>query len=221
MTFLDPRKFAMLPAESKPSHLVSLARVALVAASAGLLPTLASAHLGVDAGMHHEGISAVAMGFAHPFTGIDHLMAMIGLGLWSATSARRVWAAPLAFAAMLVVGALLGRSGVALPAVEPMIAASLLVIGLLAATRAQLPTAAGVAIAAVFALFHGAAHGQEFGGAAGAEVLGGMVAATMLLHAAGIVLGRALQARATWLPRAAGAIVAACGLGLLALPLAA
>jgi urease accessory protein len=155
-------------------------------------------------------------GFGHPFTGTDHLLAMVVLGAWSALALRRVWLAPLAFVAALLVGALAAMAGIALPGVEPMIAASLLALGLLTATRARLPVAAGMAVAALFALFHGAAHGQELQGAYGAAALAGMVAATALLHLAGIGLGLALRGRSVWLPRLAGAAVALFGTFLLA-----
>ena len=101
--------------------------LALIAA-----PLAALAHVGADGGAHdHVGL---LQGFVHPFTGFDHLAAMVAVGLWSALSARRTqdlpWA-PLGFAVMLLLGAVLGLSGLQLPAVEPMIAASLLATGLL------------------------------------------------------------------------------------------
>jgi len=188
----------------------------LAAAAVALgLPALAWAHGGADAGAHHEAAGALAAGFAHPFTGLDHLAAMVALGTWSAMTAKRAWTAPLAFAAMLLAGALLGLAGVRLPGVEPMIAASLLVIGLLVAGRAQLPAAAGAALAAGFALFHGIAHGAELAGPSAAFALAGMVAATALLHGAGIGLGLLMRQRAAWLPRTGGAAVALFGAALL------
>ena len=186
--------------------------------AAGLLlalPAFAMAHTGGDAGQHHDAAGALAAGFAHPFTGLDHLAAMVALGIWSAMTTRRAWIAPLAFAGTLLVGALLGLAGATLPAVEPMIAASLLVLGLLLATNARLPAAAGAALAAVFALFHGLAHGAELAGPTAAFALIGMVAATALLHGAGIGIGLLLRSRAAWLPRVAGAAVALFGIALL------
>jgi urease accessory protein len=126
-----------------------------------------------------------------------------------------VWVAPLAFAGTLLAGALLGFAGISLPAVEPMIAASLLVLGLLVSTRATLPLMAGVGLAAAFALFHGIAHGQELSGPLGAWALAGMVAATMLLHGIGIALGLTMKHGQRWLPRLAGAGIALFGLTLL------
>jgi urease accessory protein len=186
-----------------------------LALAALLLPLAASAHTGVDGGMHHGFIT----GFLHPLTGADHLAAMVAVGLWSALAARRgldlLWA-PLAFAGMLLVGALMGLAGVQLPAVEPMIAASLLVLGLLVATRIHLPGAVAAAVVGVFAIFHGVAHGHELAGEQGAALtLAGMVGATVLLHLSGIAMGWALRHANAWLPRVVGAAVVALGATLL------
>ncbi|KQV95855.1 HupE/UreJ family protein [Rhizobacter sp. Root1221] len=191
-----------------------LARLLALAGSA--LPLLAAAHTGGAAPHDHGTLSSLAAGFSHPFTGLDHLAAMVALGVWSAMTSRRMWLAPVAFASALLAGALLGLAGLALPAVEPMIATSLLVLGLLVATGRQLPATAGAALAAVFALFHGVAHGTELAGPGTAAAVTGMVAATALLHGAGIGLGLALRGTNRWLPRLAGAGVAVFGLALLA-----
>ena len=193
---------------------ISSRTLALLAAA--LLPLAASAHTGADGGVHH----GFTTGFLHPLTGADHLAAMVAVGLWSALAARRAWPdllwAPLAFAGMLLAGALMGLAGVQLPAVEPMIAASLLVLGLLVATRIHLPAAAAAAVVGVFAIFHGVAHGQELASEQGAALtLAGMVGATVLLHLAGIGLGWALRHANVWLPRVAGAAVVALGATLL------
>lgn len=180
-----------------------------------LAPLAASAHVGVDGGLHHGFVT----GFLHPLTGADHLAAMVAVGLWSALTARRgreLLAAPLAFAGMLLAGALAGLAGVQMPAVEPMIAASLLVLGLLVATRTHLHAAAAMAIVGVFAVFHGVAHGHELAGEDGAALtLAGMVGATVLLHGAGMALGWALRHSNAWLPRVAGAAVVGLGATLL------
>ena len=181
-----------------------------------LLPLAASAHVGVDGGLHH----GLTTGFLHPLTGADHLAAMVAVGFWSALAARRtsdlLWA-PLAFAGMLLAGALGGLAGVQLPAVEPMIAASLLVLGLLVVTRVHLPAGVAMAVVGVFAVFHGVAHGHELASEDGAALtLAGMVGATVLLHLAGIALGRALRHANAWVPRVAGAAVVVLGASLLA-----
>jgi urease accessory protein len=172
------------------------------------LPALALAHVGGDGATHH----AFAAGFTHPFTGIDHLLAMLLIGLWSATLTRRWWVAPLAFVAMLLVGALLAAGGLALPAVEPVIALSLVLLGALLAARTTWPAAAMAAVAALFALFHGAAHGTEL---RGMEALAGMVLATALLHGIGLFAGHALQRHSAWWPRAAGIAASLVGAVLL------
>ena len=189
-----------------------------VLGAALLLPALCLAHVGGDAAQHHGAAAAFAAGFAHPFTGLDHVAAMWALGVWSALTARRVWVAPLAFGVTLALGALLGAFGQAdawLPGVEPMVALSVLVLGLLLATGARLPALHGAVVAAVFALFHGAAHGQAFAGDGVLFAIGGIVLATAVLHLAGLGFGWMLKERSAWLPRAAGAAVALSGVALL------
>jgi len=185
------------------------------AAVIALLPVLALAHPGTDAGAHH----GLLAGFLHPFTGVDHLAAMLAVGAWSGLTAQRAWLAPTAFAAMLLVGGLLAAAGVALPAVEGMIALSLIVLGGLLALRIGLGHAAGVLLAGGLALFHGAAHGLELAGSVAA--LAGMLAGTVVLHVAGVGVGRAMRAQAhrtgQWSGRIAGLAVAGLG-GLLIVP---
>ncbi|MGQ9368717.1 HupE/UreJ family protein [Azospirillum sp. ST 5-10] len=151
--------------------------------AAALLAAPALAHTG-----HPEGAGFVH-GVLHPLGGIDHLLAMVAVGLWAARQGgRAVLLLPAAFVVMLVGGAALGMAGVALPAVEAAIAASVAVLGLLALLNRRLPLAAGMALVGAFAVFHGHAHGAEM--PAGADALGyglGFVAATVLLHAAGVV----------------------------------
>ncbi|CAH0355690.1 HupE/UreJ family protein [Aquabacterium sp. CECT 9606] len=189
------------------------------------LASTAEAHMGADGLSHaHDTLGSFMVGIAHPLTGLDHLAAMVSVGLWSALSLGgktssmggpgRLLSVPLAFATTLLLGALMALNGVALPGVEPMIAASLLALGLLVAARIELPTGIGAALVAGFALFHGLAHGQELGGQAG-TALTGMVLSTLVLHAAGIGLGLALRQHSRWLPRVAGIGVATFGLGLL------
>jgi urease accessory protein len=176
------------------------------------LPLLAAAHPGSIA--EHAGQAhGFADGFVHPFTGLDHLGAMLAVGAWSAGATRRMWLAPLAFALCLLAGALAMANGVAFPAVEPMIAFSLLGLGLLLANRAGLPPALAAALMGGFALFHGAAHGSELGvGAA----LAGMLAATVLLLAGGIAIGLVLHRQSPWWTRGAGIALAVFGISLLA-----
>lgn len=177
-----------------------------------VVPLAASAHPGADGGLH----DGFALGFLHPFTGLDHLVAIGTAGAWAALAAPAgAWparlAAPLAFVLTMLAGALAAAAGLAPPAVEPMIAASLLVLGVLLALRQRLPVAAAAAIVALFALFHGAAHGREL---AGGAALAGMGLATGLLLAAGAAVGPWLRARGRWWSALAGAGSAAFGAAL-------
>jgi urease accessory protein len=177
--------------------------------TSALLPCLALAHTGTDGGAHH-GFGA---GFAHPFTGLDHLLAMLMVGAWSSVALRRWWVGPVAFATMVLVGALTSAAGLTLPSLEPMIALSLLLLGLFLAWRRPLPSWAAALVCGVFALFHGAAHGQELQGAA---ALFGMLLATLVLHLAGLMLGQALRDKNHLWTRAAGLGAGAVGLAMLA-----
>ncbi|HRN05739.1 MAG TPA: HupE/UreJ family protein [Ottowia sp.] len=174
------------------------------------LPALA--HTGALGDHVHPGFMA---GLLHPFTGIDHLAAMLAVGVWSALAVRPVWVAPLAFVALLGAGALGGLAGVAVPGVEPMIAASLLVTGLLIATRAQWPVWAAALVAGLFAFFHGAAHGMELSGVGVAQALAGMLIGSAALHLTGIGLGRWVFDQRRWLSAMAGGAVALLGSALL------
>lgn len=199
----------------------SAARVARAALPfAAVVSASAFAHPGHDGGAVGASLWA---GLAHPFTGVDHLLAMLAVGVWSALSVRGASAAlrlPLAFVVLMLAGAGLGLGGASLPAVEPMIATSLLVIGLLVALRAQLPQWAGMALVGGFALFHGFAHGAELPDTAQAmqavlAYIGGFAVATMVLHVAGIGMGSFMRNHAGWLARISGAGVALYGVGLL------
>ena len=187
---------------------------ALLLIAAGAMVTSASAHMGTGPAAHAE--IGFAEGLQHPFNGLDHLAAMLAVGFWSALGARRLWAVPLAFAAILLAGAVMGLAGMALPAVEPMVAASLLVLGLLVALRTRLPAALATSLVGLFAIFHGVAHGTELAGAANIWApLSGMLLATLALHAMGLGLGLGLRPTLCG-SRLAGTGVAALGLTLLA-----
>lgn len=178
-----------------------------------LLAALAApafAHTGADAGAHH----GFFQGLVHPFTGVDHLLAMLAVGFAATRCTHRAWLPPLAFALALLAGALLAGAGLAVPAVEPMIAASLLVFGLLLAVRSRLAALATSVPAALFGAFHGAAHAYELGGSALAPIAG-MLAGTALLLAAGTGLGRASRGHSPWWTRAAGIATSLAGAALL------
>lgn len=161
-------------------------------------------------------------GLSHPLLGLDHILAMVTVGLWAAmVGGRALWAVPAAFVAMMAVGFVLALSGGALPFVEPVILTSVVVLGLLVALAVRLPVAMCAMLVAGFALFHGNAHGAELGNA-GALVYGaGFVVATTALHALGVGLGIALSkafahtALGDRLSRVLGAGTAVAGVVLL------
>lgn len=188
-------------------HTAFLAFPLLLAASGS-----AMAHTGADA--HTQ--MGFLIGFLHPFTGLDHMVVMLAVGFWSALVARRwglglLWA-PLGFANVLLVGAALGLQGLALPAVEPMVAATLVVSGLLVVRKLPLQGLWAAALAGVFALFHGLAHGYALAAEGNAfPALAGMLCATLLLHATGLAMGWTLRGANVWVTRGIGAAVAAMG----------
>lgn len=185
-------------------------------AALALLPAMAFAHPGHEGG--HDLTWDFAGGFEHPVLGIDHLLAMVAVGIWAAQRGGRArWLVPAVFVGVMALGAAFGRQGIVLPAVEQMIAASLLAFGLMIAMARHLPFAAGLGLAALFAAFHGFAHGAEIPAGSGGLSYGlGFVAATVLLHAAGLALGRLGSRRPVWFGRTAGAAVAAAGAVMLA-----
>lgn len=191
------------------------------AAAAAALPLSALAHVGADGGGHHHFLASLTHAFAHPFTGADHLAAMLAVGAWSALtlpSLRTAWRAPAAFVALLVAGALAGFAGLWVPGVEPMIAASVLVLGLLVLVQQKLPWGAAAALAGVFAFFHGAAHGFELAGDSGFAAIGaltGIALGSATLHIAGMVLGHAVMQRHQWVAKLGGAATAALGAFML------
>jgi len=155
-----------------------------------------------------------AAGFAHPFSGLDHLLAMVAVGLWAAQLGGRArWVVPLAFMGAMAAGAGLALAGVRLPAVETGIASSVMILGLLVAISARLPAATSAVLVGAFAVFHGHAHGTELPQAASEALYGaGFLLATGLLHATGLGVGALMHRRleSAWL-RALGGGIAAIG----------
>jgi urease accessory protein len=187
-------------------------------AAAAALPLSALAHVGADGGGHHNFLDSLSHAFAHPFTGADHLAAMLAVGAWSALTVTPAWRAPAAFVALLVAGALAAFAGLWVPGVEPMIAASVLVLGLLVAVQKKMPWVLAAALAGVFAFFHGAAHGFELAGDTGWAAVGaltGMALGSGLLHVCGMVLGKAVMQRHQWAAKLGGGATAALGAFML------
>lgn len=176
-----------------------------------LVPTLAMAHPG-------HGDNGLMAGFGHPIGGLDHLLAMLAVGLWAAqqNGAAR-WALPCTFVGTMLIGGVLGFAGVELPAMESGIAASVLALGLAVALAVRPPLVLAVAATAAFALFHGVAHGLELPEMSSPwAYAAGFVVATAALHAVGYAVVRLLPQAAAPLVRLAGAASAAAGVWLLA-----
>lgn len=161
-------------------------------------------------------------GFAHPFSGPDHLLAMVSVGLWGAFLGRPLLAAlPVIFPAVMALGALLAMLGVPQPPIELGVALSVLVLGAAIAAAWRAPVWLACAIVAVFAVFHGFAHGTEIPSLADPVAYStGFMLATGSLHLAGIGLGSINTLRGgTLITRAIGAAIALAGLYFLGLVL--
>ena len=159
-----------------------------------LLSLLASSAAFAHPGDHAGGL---AHGFAHPFLGLDHLLAMVIVGVWAVRAARNVWVLPAVFVTFMAIGAALGR--LPLPFVEPMILLSVLVFALATILAKRLPLWLGSVAVALFALYHGHAHFTEMPDTSAAGFLGGMLLATALLHLLGVgiaLVAARLQTRA-------------------------
>jgi urease accessory protein len=177
------------------------------------LPSLALAH--ADAGGAH----GFMHGFGHPIGGLDHILAMLAVGLWAAQLGKRaMWAVPCTFVAVMVLGGVLGFSGIAIPFVEAGILASIFVLGVLIAAAVKAPLAVSSLVVATFAVFHGHAHGTEMPTSIGAaSYAAGFALATALLHLAGMGLGLLMQqVQLQSLSRVAGGAIALSGLYLAA-----
>lgn len=175
-----------------------------------ILPQLASAHILPD-GMRH----GVKDGFAHPFLGLDHLLAMVAVGLWAMQQKGNArWLIPISFVGVMSLGGVLGVMNFQVPRAEFFIAVSLLVLGLFIATSAKFIPVASMAVIGFFALFHGYSHGHEMPQVVGAVSFSlGFILATLLLHAAGMAAGFYLQRiQQPSLIRFAGATLSLCSI---------
>lgn len=178
------------------SRYVSVLLLALVAPSAAAHPL-------------HGAAAGFLAGFGHPFLGLDHLLAMLAVGAWAAhLGGPALWRVPLVFAVTLLIGGAAGAGGFSLPYIEPMIAASVLVLGLLVASGRRFGPLPATFLMVTFGLFHGLAHGVEWSPALSMiTYVVGFVSATAALHLAGF--GAALWLK-PW-TRLAGAPIALCG----------
>jgi len=192
---------------------LKLRAVPIVPAVVFATPALAHTGVGAASGFTH--------GFLHPLGGLDHVFAMIGVGLFAAVlGGRALWLVPLSFVTMMVVGAALGIAGVALPHVEIGIAFSVVALGAMVAFQWKFPLAVAALVVGLFAIFHGHAHGAEMPDSiSGIQYGAGFVLATALLHCAGIGVGVALGQLAerskVLVVQATGTAMAIAGMAML------
>ena len=187
--------------------------VCLLATLASIIPSVALAHTGAHT-------SGFAHGFAHPISGLDHVLAMVMVGLFAyQLGGRALWIVPLAFVSAMSVGGALGVAGIGVPFIEIGIALSVIVLGALVASNARTPVIAAVAVVGFFAIFHGYAHGAEMPANAAALTYAiAFLIATALLHLTGAALGlgidKAGQRTGSAFVRVAGAFGLVAGLGI-------
>jgi len=193
----------------------SALKTGLLALAAAALPAVAYAHTGVGQ------TSGFMHGFSHPISGLDHILAMVMVGVFAfQLGGRAVWLVPATFVLVMAVGGGLGIAGVNVPFVEVGIALSVIVLGAVVAFNVKAPTAVAMGIVGLFAIFHGHAHGAEMPeDAGGAAYAAGFMIATALLHAAGLGLGffiaRVGERQGPFVMRTAGGLAAVAGVGIL------
>jgi len=181
-----------------------------------LAPSLAFAHTGTGQTI------GFAHGFTHPVSGLDHVLAMILVGVlaWQ-LGGRALWLVPTTFVSVMAIGGALGMMGISVPFVEAGIAFSVIVLGAVVALDIRAPLAIAVGVVGLFAIFHGHAHGSEMPATAGGVAYAaGFMLATATLHIAGIALGYLLakmsERQGSMVMRSAGGTAALAGIGLFA-----
>ncbi len=174
------------------------------------LSTTALAHPGHSFG-------GIGSGLLHPFSGLDHLLAMLAVGLWAGQhGSSRVWLLPAVFMSLLATGAGIALLLPSLPLIETGITASVLVLGLIIALSLQLPATLAIALTALFGFIHGYAHGVEMPGMASPAMYAiGFITATATLHFTGAALGLLARARFAHWTQAGGAMIALAGIWML------
>ena len=187
----------------------------LAAAVVMLTPVAAFAHTGLG----HT--ASFQYGLAHPISGLDHILAMVLIGVlaWRA-GGRALWLIPAAFVSVMAAGGMLGMSGITVPFIETGIALSVVLLGAAVAFDVRPHIVAAIGAAALFAIFHGQAHGAEMpADLGGAAYAAGFLIATALLHLTGIgaaaVIDRAGQGRGDFAVRMGGAAASLSGVGFL------
>lgn len=165
-------------------------------------------------------VAGFAAGFNHPIGGLDHILAMVAVGILAAQlGGRAIWIVPATFVGMMLVGAVLGIMGVGVPFVEQGIVGSVVILGAVVAIGRRLPMALAASLVGILAVFHGHAHGTEIPvDASGLTYAAGFATATIVLHAIGIAMGIGAQKASHKLAPAAvrigGAAIAASGFAL-------
>lgn len=176
-------------------------------------PAAALAHPG------HDGAGGLVHGFLHPVTGIDHVLAMIAVGVLAAQyGGRALWLIPMSFLVAMAAAGAIGMAGIPVQIVEAGIGLSVVVLGLVIAFQIKPPTLVAMVVVGFFALFHGYAHGSEMpNGLAGLSFAAGFLVATALLLGAGVGLGLLLQRRtlSRRLIQAGGGAMALVGIAVL------
>ncbi len=172
-----------------------------------LAPSVVLAHPGHD---HADGF---ASGLAHPLLGVDHLIAMLAIGVLAALLGGHArWAVPGSFLAGMLAFGLIGVGGAESALAEHVIIASIIVLGAAMALALRPPLVVLAGFAALFGAAHGYAHGAE--GPGGLDYLAGFMLATAALHGAGYALGAQIASRASWMPRATGGVIVLTGAAL-------
>ncbi|WP_431280790.1 HupE/UreJ family protein [Humitalea sp. 24SJ18S-53] len=195
--------------------LVKFSRPLFLALAAAVLPGVAQAHTGTGhlMGMLH--------GFQHPISGLDHILAMVLVGVFAAQiGGRAVWLVPVSFLAALALGGALGVAGVQMPFLEVGIAMSVVILGAIVALVVKAPLPAAMGLVGLFAIFHGYAHGAEMPlGADAAAYAAGFMVTTAVLHTLGIgiglSIGRMNARHGALVARSAGSLASIAGIGLL------
>lgn len=180
----------------------------IIATAISLLPSLVFAHPG-----HTDNLAAA---FAHPFTGIDHLLMMLCVGIFAGRLGGRArWQLPLAFLSAMGMGWISAAMGYTLPGIESGIAAGLIVLGIMFMLQVAMPFVMQLSAVVIFAALHGMAHGAELSSATPFATGVGMLLATALLHALGLAIAQLLSRRRINVYREMGAALAIFGGALL------
>jgi urease accessory protein len=186
-----------------------------LAAAIALMPAVAFAHTGIG------NTNGFLHGFGHPLSGLDHILAMLMVGIFAwQLGGRALWLVPITFVGIMAIGGTLGIADIGVPFVEIGIALSVVVLGAVVAFNVKAPVAAAMGMVGLFAIFHGHAHGAEISAdASGVAYAAGFLIATALLHLAGISAGFLIaktgQHYGSMVMRLTGGLTTVAGVALL------